>query len=192
MNFGLRCLTDVHEPWHCEEMADSVAILQIPALLCRQTDLIEAAARSGCDVNIKKGQFMAPTDVQHAVAKARNAGADIIWATERGTSFGYHNVVVDVRGIPVMKASGADAVLFDASHSAQTPAGLGSSSGGNRADMPVLARAAIAAGADGIFVETHDIPELALSDGPVQWPADRLYDFLAPLRDLYDFRKGQD
>lgn len=189
--FGLETLTDVHEPWQVDRVAGVCTHLQIPALLCRQTDLIQTVARSGRAVNIKKGQGVAPQDMRFAVAKAFDSGADSVWVTERGTSFGHQDLVVDMRGLPVLKASGADAVLFDATHSVQRPGSLGGATGGDRALMPVLARAAIAAGVDGIFVETHDDPDNAPSDGPVMWPVAGLYEFLAPLRDLHAFGKGR-
>lgn len=184
---GLEVTTDVHERAQVQALRSVVGMLQIPALLCRQTDLIEAAAKSGRAVNIKKGQGVAPDDMAHAVDKAKRAKAGRVFVTERGTSFGHHDLVVDFRGVNALKRSGADAVIFDASHSSQLPSALGGSSGGSRETMPVLARAAIAAGFDGIFVETHDHPDKALSDGPISWPADKLYDFLAPLIELHEY-----
>jgi 2-dehydro-3-deoxyphosphooctonate aldolase (KDO 8-P synthase) len=184
--FAMDCLTDVHEPWQCDRLYD-VDVLQIPALLSRQTDLVEAAGRSGKRMNIKKGQFMAPWHARHAVRKARDAGAAEVWITERGTSFGHEDLVVDMRGFADLERSGADAVIFDATHSVQRPGSLDGATGGDRKMMPRLARAAIAAGADGIFVETHQDPDNAPSDGPVMWPVQSLYDFLAPLRDLHAF-----
>lgn len=169
--FGLRIVTDVHEAWQCADIAPHVDVLQIPALLSRQTDLITAAAQTGKVVNIKKGQFMAPADMAHAVAKASPAE---VWATERGTTFGHGDLVVDMRSIPVMKTSGASAVIFDATHSVQKPNGLDGKSGGLRTMIEPLALAAIAAGADGLFIEAHDDPDNALSDGPCMLPLDRL------------------
>lgn len=187
---GMQITTDVHEAWQCSPMADFVDILQIPALLSRQSDLIEAAANTGRAMTIKRGQFMAPTDMKFAVDKARDGGADIVWAIERGSSFGYHNLVVDMRAIPIMANSGADRVLFDATHSVQQPGSLGGATGGDRAMVMTLAQAAIGAGADGLFVETHQDPDNAPSDGPVMLPAGILYDFLARMRDLHAFMKG--
>lgn len=186
---GMRILTDIHEPWQCSVMADAVDVLQIPALLCRQTDLIEAAANTGRIVNIKKGQFLAPRDMAHALAKAENGGADEVWLTERGTTFGYGDLVVDMRGIATMKTTNAR-IIYDATHSVQAPGSLGGATGGNRLMIEPLARAAIAAGADGIFVETHQDPDNAPSDGPVMLPIGVLYDFLARMRDLHAFVKG--
>lgn len=189
--FALKILTDIHEPWQADHVAEVVDVIQVPALLCRQTDLIEAAARTGRVVNIKKGQFLAPTDMHFAVVKARDAGADEVWATERGTTFGYHDLVVDMRSIGWMaRTSGADAVIYDATHSVQTPGSLDGETGGNRHLIWPLAKAAIAAGADGLFVETHDDPKNAPSDGAVMLNVDHLYDFLAALRDLHAFVKG--
>jgi len=187
---GLRCTTDIHEPHQAKIVADYVDLIQIPALLSRQTDLIEAAAATGRKVNIKRGQFMAPDDMKHAVAKARDAGADRIYATERGYTFGYNDLVVDMRSFPVMARAGADFVIHDATHCVQTPGSLSGSTGGRREMIEPLARAAIAAGADGIFVETHQDPDNAPSDGPVMLPVDQLYDFLARMRDLHAFVKG--
>lgn len=188
--FGMLITTDVHEPSQCPHVAGVVDILQVPALLCRQTSLIEAAAETGRSVNIKKGQFLSPMDMQYAVDKARNAGADNVWATERGTTFGYGDLVVDMRSFPWMGQSGADAVIHDATHCVQTPGSAGGATGGRRELIEPLARAAIAAGADGIFVETHQDPDNAPSDGPVMLPVDQLYDFLARMRDLHAFIKG--
>lgn len=175
VQFGLRVTTDVHEPWQCAEVAPVVDIIQIPALLSRQTDLITAAAATRKIVSIKKGQFMAPADMDQASRKAR--GAKEVWAIERGTSFGYHNLVVDMRSFRQMRFSAA-AVIFDATHSVQTPAGLGFASGGNREMVEPLAFASLAAGAEGLFVETHDDPDRAMSDGPCMMPLHRLRDFL--------------
>lgn len=189
--FALKILTDIHEPWQADHVAEVVDVIQVPALLCRQTDLIEAAARTGRVVNIKKGQFLAPTDMHFAVVKARDAGADEVWATERGTTFGYHDLVVDMRALKWMRdKSGAEAVIYDATHSVQTPGSMVGETGGHRYMIEPLARAAIAAGADGIFVETHQDPANAPSDGAVMLPVDELYDFLARMRDLHAFVKG--
>lgn len=183
-NSGLRITTDVHEPWQVDELSGVVDVFQIPALLSRQTDLIQAAARTGKIVNIKKGQFMAPQDMRHAVEKA--AGADEVWATERGTSFGYRDLVVDMRSFEIMRQSGADAVIYDATHSVQAPGSLNGSTGGQREFVEPLMMAAIAAGAQGIFVETHDDPDNALSDGPVMVPLDRLEGLLMRAIDAYE------
>jgi len=172
---GLPVLTDVHESWQVPEVASVVDVVQIPAFLARQTDLLRAAGRCGRAVNIKKAQFMAPDDMRAAVEKVRAEGNARIIVTERGTSFGYHNLVADMRNLPRLAETGA-AVVFDASHSVQLPGGLGKASGGEREFIPVLARAACAAGADGLFVEVHPNPAKALSDGPNAWPLSRLED----------------
>jgi 2-dehydro-3-deoxyphosphooctonate aldolase (KDO 8-P synthase) len=163
---GLPVLTDVHLPSEADEAARVADVLQVPAFLCRQTDLLAAAAATGRWVNVKKGQFLAPEDMGNVVAKLRHAGArGRILLTERGTSFGYHNLVVDFRGIPALRALGCP-VVFDATHSVQRPGGMGDRSGGDARFVPTLARAAVAAGCDGLFVETHPDPARALSDGP--------------------------
>ncbi len=161
---GLPVVTDVHEAGQCSAVAEVVDMLQIPAFLCRQTDLLIAAARTGKPVNIKKGQFLAPWDMGNVAAKIRMAGNDQIVLTERGTSFGYNTLVSDFRAIPVMAETGYP-VIFDATHSVQQPGGLGETSGGQRQFVPVLARAALAVGVAGLFVETHDDPDNAPSDG---------------------------
>ena len=167
---GVAVLTDVHTEAEVPEVAAVVDVLQTPAFLCRQTDFIHAVARSGRPVNIKKGQFLAPEDMKQVVAKARAAsGTDNIMVCERGASFGYHNLVSDMRGLAIMRETGCP-VVFDATHSVQLPGGLGSASGGQREFVPVLARAAVAAGVAGVFMETHPNPEKALSDGPNAWP----------------------
>jgi len=166
---GLPVTTDVHHPEEALRAGEVVDIVQVPAFLCRQTDLILAAARTGKIVNVKKGQFLAPEDVRHILEKAYSTGNSYIAITERGTTFGYHNLVVDFRGIPIMKRFGCP-VLFDATHSVQLPGGAGNASGGNREWAPILAYAAIAVGADGIFFETHPNPDQALSDGPNMIP----------------------
>ncbi|MCL1980587.1 MAG: 3-deoxy-8-phosphooctulonate synthase [Proteobacteria bacterium] len=162
-------LTDIHEPSQAEMVADVLDILQIPAFLCRQTDLLVAAARTGKVVNIKKGQFVSPWDMANAVAKVRGAGSEQILLTERGASFGYNNLVVDMRSLPVMRALGFP-VVFDATHSVQLPGGAGLCSGGQREFIPVLARAAMAVGIDGLFLEVHPDPDKALCDGPNSLP----------------------
>ena len=159
-------LTDVHECEQCEIAAEYADVLQIPAFLCRQTDLVVAAAKTGKVVNIKKGQFLAPWDVKHLVMKAVDSGNDNVCLTERGTSFGYNTLVTDMRSFPQMAADTGCPVIFDATHSVQQPGGLGGSTGGNRELAPVLARAAVAVGVAAVFMETHDNPDKALSDGP--------------------------
>ena len=163
--FGLPILTDVHTETQAAIAGEVVDILQIPAFLCRQTDLIDAAVTTGQIVNLKKGQFLSPGEMVRVVEKARSAGGDKILLTERGTTFGYNNLVADMRSIPIMKRTGCP-VIFDATHSVQLPGGAGDRSGGQREFAPVLAKAALAAGADGVFIETHPKPDQALSDGP--------------------------
>jgi 2-dehydro-3-deoxyphosphooctonate aldolase (KDO 8-P synthase) len=183
---GLPILTDVHETYQVSAVAEVADVIQIPAFLARQTDLVQAAAASGRYVNIKKGQFMAPSDMQNVVNKAAAAlkpGIEVsehIWLCERGTSFGYHDLVVDMRGFAVMRQTGCK-VIFDASHSVQRPAALGDRSGGDREAIPVLARAAVAAGVDGLFIETHPDPVNALSDAATVWPLDRFEPLLKEL-----------
>ncbi len=162
---GLPVLTDVHEREHCVPVAEVADVLQIPAFLCRQTDLIVAAARTGRVVNVKKGQFLAPWDMKNVIAKVTGAGNPQVLVTERGTSFGYNTLVSDFRGLPIMAAMGAP-VIFDATHSVQQPGGQGASSGGQRAFVAVLARAAVAVGVAGLFIEAHPDPDRAPSDGP--------------------------
>ena len=162
---GVPVLTDIHESADAAAAAEVVDLLQIPAFLCRQTDLLTAAARTGLPVNIKKGQFMAPEDMRGAVEKVRAAGGTQVMLTERGTSFGYHNLVVDFRSLPVMRSFGVP-VIFDATHSVQRPGGLGGASGGDREFIRPLARAAAAVGIDGLFAEVHPRPDEAWSDGP--------------------------
>jgi len=181
---GVPVLTDVHEVAQCAPAAEVVDVLQIPAFLCRQTDLIEAAARTGRCVNIKKGQFLAPADVRHAIAKVRAAGGRSILLTERGTTFGYGNLVADLRSIPVMQGFGWP-VVFDATHSVQMPGGAGSVTGGDRRLAPVLARAAVAAGCDGVFLETHPRPDHAKSDAASQLRLADVADLLQILRDVH-------
>ena len=186
---GVPVLTDVHTEAEIPAAAAVVDVLQTPAFLCRQTDFIVAVARSGKPVNIKKGQFLAPEDMQQVVAKARTASnADNIMVCERGASFGYHNLVSDMRSLAIMRATGCP-VVFDATHSVQLPGGQGSSSGGQREFVPVLARAAVAAGIAGIFMETHPKPEVALSDGPNAWPLQRMRALLETLIELDDITK---
>lgn len=163
--FGVPVISDIHAPDQAAEAAETLDIIQIPALLCRQTDLIVAAAQTGKPVNIKKGQFLAPWDMTNIVTKARSTGNTQILLTERGTAFGYNNLVVDMRSLGIMKETGCP-VIFDATHSVQLPGGQGAKSGGDRRQAPPLAKAAIAAGADGLFMETHFDPDNALCDGP--------------------------
>jgi 2-dehydro-3-deoxyphosphooctonate aldolase (KDO 8-P synthase) len=160
---GLPVLTDVHEPGHCEVAAEAVDVLQIPAFLCRQTDLLVAAGKTGRAINIKKGQFVAPGDMEHTVEKVRSTGNDRIFLTERGSSFGYNNLVVDYRSLAVMRSIAP--VVFDGTHSVQQPSAANGVSGGQPEFIPVLARAAVAAGIDGLFLEVHDDPANAKSDG---------------------------
>jgi 2-dehydro-3-deoxyphosphooctonate aldolase (KDO 8-P synthase) len=180
---GVPVLTDVHEDTPLDEVASVVDVLQTPAFLCRQTNFIQNVARTGRPVNIKKGQFLAPWDMRNVVEKARATGNEQIMVCERGVSFGYNTLVSDMRGLAVMRETGCP-VVFDATHSVQQPGGLGSRSGGQREHVPVLARAAIAAGVSGLFMETHPDPENALSDGPNSWPLDRLRELLSVLVDI--------
>jgi 2-dehydro-3-deoxyphosphooctonate aldolase (KDO 8-P synthase) len=163
---GLPILTDVHDPGHCAAVAEVVNVLQIPAFLCRQTDLVVAAAETGRALHIKKGQFLAPWDMKNVVGKAFEAGNENILVCERGTSFGYNTLVADMRSLPIMAAQTGCPVIFDATHSVQQPGGQGASSGGQREFAPVLARAAVAIGVAGVFLETHQDPDNAPSDGP--------------------------
>ena len=187
---GLPILTDVHEASPIEEVAAVVDVLQTPAFLCRQTDFIHRVAAAGRPVNLKKGQFLAPWDMAHVVDKARAAGGKGLMVCERGVSFGYNNLVSDMRGLAIMRATGCP-VVFDATHSVQLPGGQGSASGGQREFIPVLARAAVAAGVAGLFMETHPRPDQALSDGPNAWPLDRLEGLLETLVALDRATKAQ-
>jgi len=181
---GVPVLTDVHAEDEVTDAAAVVDVLQTPAFLCRQTDFIEAVARAGKPVNIKKGQFLAPDDMKQVVAKAKAAsGTDNILVCERGASFGYHNLVSDMRALAILRETGCP-VVFDATHSVQLPGGQGASSGGQREFVPVLARAAVAAGVAGVFMETHPDPAKALSDGPNAWPLDRMRALLETLKAL--------
>ena len=162
----LPILTDIHETWQCSEVAQHVDVLQIPAFLCRQTDLVVAAAKTGKVVNIKKGQFLAPWDVKNIVKKVEDSGNNNSCITERGTSFGYNTLVTDMRAFPIMAKDCGYPLIFDATHSVQQPGGLGGSTGGKREFAPVLARAAVAVGVAAVFIETHENPDKALSDGP--------------------------
>jgi 2-dehydro-3-deoxyphosphooctonate aldolase (KDO 8-P synthase) len=174
-------LTDVHEDTPLDEVCDVVDVLQTPAFLCRQTNFIQNVARTGKPVNIKKGQFLAPWDMKNVVDKARAAGNENIMVCERGVSFGYNNLVSDMRSLAVMRDTGAP-VVFDATHSVQLPGGQGSASGGQREFVPVLARAAVAAGVAGLFMETHPDPAQALSDGPNAWPLGQMKELLETLQ----------
>ena len=187
--FGCPVLTDVHNEEQCAEVAEVVDILQIPAFLCRQTDLLIAAAQTGRVINVKKGQFMAPWDAKNIVEKLDSAGNPNVMLTERGVTFGYNNLVSDMRSLVIMARTGVP-VVFDATHSVQQPAGLGNASGGDREFVPVLARAAVAAGVGAIFMETHQDPDNAPSDGPVMWPLDQLETLVAQLRDIDMLVKG--
>jgi 2-dehydro-3-deoxyphosphooctonate aldolase (KDO 8-P synthase) len=181
-------VTDVHESYQCAEVAEVVDVIQIPAFLCRQTDLLKAAARTGKVVKIKKGQFMAPEDMKYAVDKVRGEGNDNVLLTERGASFGYHTLVVDMRSLPIMRQYAP--VIFDVTHSIQQPGGKGGSSGGQREFAPFLARGAAAVGVDGFFIETHPNPEKALSDGPNMVPLHEMEDFLKMIKKFWDAARG--
>jgi 2-dehydro-3-deoxyphosphooctonate aldolase (KDO 8-P synthase) len=188
-SLGLPVLTDVHTAEEVAEVAAVVDVLQTPAFLCRQTDFIRAAASAGKPVNIKKGQFLSPWEMRNVVDKAREAsGQDNVMVCERGFSFGYNNLVSDMRSLMVMRETGCP-VVFDATHSVQLPGGQGSASGGQREFVPVLARAAVAAGISGLFMETHPDPAKALSDGPNAWPLRHMEGLLATLRELDELAK---
>ncbi len=177
---GLPVLTDVHAPEQCAVVAEAVDVLQIPAFLCRQTDLLVAAARTGKAINVKKGQFLAPWDMANVVEKIRRAGNDRVLVCERGASFGYNTLVSDLRALPILAATGCP-VVFDATHSVQQPGGQGSTSGGQREFVPLLARAAVAAGVAAVFLETHQDPDNAPSDGPNMIPLKELPGLIATL-----------
>ena len=183
-------LTDVHEDTPLDEVAAVADVLQTPAFLCRQTNFIQAVARQGLPVNIKKGQFLAPWDMAQVVEKARATGNERILVCERGVSFGYNNLVSDMRSLAVMRATGCP-VVYDATHSVQLPGGQGTRSGGQREFVPVLARAAVAAGVAGLFMETHPDPDRALSDGPNLWPLDRVEELLETLRAIDEVVKSR-
>jgi len=180
---GVPVLTDVHQNTPLDEVAAVVDVLQTPAFLCRQTDFIRTVVAQKRPVNIKKGQFLAPRDMRLVVEKARSTGNEVIMVCERGVSFGYNNLVADMRSLVLMRATGCP-VLFDATHSVQLPGGRGDSSGGQREMVPALARAAVAAGISGLFIETHPRPDEALSDGPNSWPLDRMRELLETLVEL--------
>jgi 2-dehydro-3-deoxyphosphooctonate aldolase (KDO 8-P synthase) len=178
---GIPVLTDVHEDTPMDEVADVVDVLQTPAFLCRQTNYILRVASSGLPVNIKKGQFLSPWEMQNVVDKAKSTGNEQIMVCERGFSFGYNNLVSDMRSLPILRGTGCP-VVFDATHSVQLPGAKGDASGGQREFIPVLARAATAAGVSGLFMETHPDPETALSDGPNAWPLDKMFTLLETLQ----------
>ena len=187
---GVPVLTDVHEDTPLDEVASVVDVMQTPAFLVRQTNFIQNVCRQGIPVNIKKGQFQAPWDMDQVVAKAKEVGNDNIMVCDRGTSFGYNTLVSDMRGLPRMRQTGCP-VVFDATHSVQQPGGHGSTSGGQREMVPVLARAAVAAGISGVFMETHPDPANALSDGPNMWPINNLKPLLQTLKRLDDLVKSE-
>ena len=188
---GLPVLTDVHEDTPMDEVADVVDVLQTPAFLCLQTNYILRVAGTGLPVNIKKGQFLSPWEMQNVVDKARSTGNEQIMVCERGFSFGYNNLVSDMRSLPILRGTGCP-VVFDATHSVQLPGGKGDSSGGQREFIPVLARAATAAGVSGLFMETHPDPETALSDGPNAWPLDKMFALLETLQAIDSSVKKND
>jgi len=179
--FGLPIITDIHEREQCAPVAEVVDLLQIPAFLCRQTDLLVAAAATGKPINVKKGQFLAPWDMKNVVAKITGAGNANVLVTERGASFGYNTLVTDFRSVPIMAEQTGAPVVFDATHSVQQPGGQGTSSGGQREFVPVLARAAVAVGVAGVFVETHENPDQAFSDGPNMVPLHEMPALIARL-----------
>lgn len=181
-------VTDVHESYQCAEVAEVADVLQIPAFLCRQTDLLVAAAKTGRAVKVKKGQFMAPEDMKYAVEKVRGEGNNKVFLTERGTSFGYHNLVVDMRSLPIMRQYSP--VVFDVTHSIQRPGGLGGTSGGDRQFAPYLAKAAAAVGVDGFFIETHPNPSKALSDGPNMVPLGEMREFVEMIFKFWKWNKN--
>ena len=180
---GVPVLTDVHEDTDLDQVAEVVSVLQTPAFLCRQTNFIQKVAATGLPVNIKKGQFLAPWDMQHVVAKAKAMGNDKVMVCERGASFGYNNLVSDMRALAVLRETGCP-VVFDATHSVQQPGGLGAASGGEREMVPVLARAAVGVGVHGLFMESHPQPDKALSDGPNSWPLGQMAGLLGVLQRL--------
>ena len=182
---GLPVLTDVHQPEQAQLAAEVADVLQVPAFLCRQTDLLAAVAATGKPVNVKKGQFLAPGDMRHVIGKLRAHGARDVLLTERGTSFGYRELIVDMRSLPILRALGCP-VVFDATHSVQRPSADGDRSGGDRQMVPTLLRAAVAAGVDGVFVEVHEDPDRALSDGPNSLPLHALAPLLEQVRQLHE------
>ena len=187
---GVPVLTDVHEAAQCPRLAEVVDVLQIPAFLCRQTDLLVAAAKTGRVINIKKGQFLAPWDMAHVVAKITNAGNANVLVTERGASFGYNTLISDLRALPILARTTGAPVIFDATHSVQQPGGQGTTSGGEREFVPVLARAAVAVGIAGVFIETHQDPDRAPSDGPNMMPLKEMEGLLRKLMEFDRVAKG--
>jgi 2-dehydro-3-deoxyphosphooctonate aldolase (KDO 8-P synthase) len=187
---GLPVVTDVHEPWQVEKTAEVADILQIPAFLCRQTDLLVECAKSGRAVNVKKGQFLAPHDTKNIVEKLQAAGGEKILLTERGASFGYNNLVVDFRSFPIMRSFGVP-VVFDVTHSLQLPGGLGKATGGQPEYIENMARAGVACGIDAVFMEVHNDPKNAPSDGPNQLPLERLEKLLSMLKDIHELVRKQ-
>lgn len=187
---GVPVITDIHEPWQAERVAEVADILQIPAFLCRQTDLLEAAAKTGKAVNVKKGQFLAPWDAKNIVDKLRGAGCEKILLTERGATFGYNNLVVDFRSFPIMREFGVP-VVFDVTHSLQLPGGLGKATGGQSQYIENFARAGVACGVDAVFMEVHDDPAKAPSDGPNQLPLDRLEGLLVKLKQIHQLVQAE-
>jgi 2-dehydro-3-deoxyphosphooctonate aldolase (KDO 8-P synthase) len=183
--FGVPVITDIHEPWQADEAATVAEMLQIPAFLCRQTDLLIAAAKTGAAVNVKKGQFLSPWDAKNIVEKLSAAGCEKILLTERGASFGYNNLVVDMRSFPVMRSFGVP-VVFDVTHSLQLPGGLGKATGGQAQYIENFARAGVACGVDAVFMEVHNDPAHAPSDGPNQLPLDRLEKLLVKLKQIHE------
>jgi 2-dehydro-3-deoxyphosphooctonate aldolase (KDO 8-P synthase) len=182
-------ITDIHEPWQAAPVAEVADILQIPAFLCRQTDLLVAASKTGKTLNVKKGQFMSPYDMKAVLSKCNEAGNDKVMLCERGTTMGYGQLVVDMRSLPIMRSMGCP-VVFDATHSVQMPGGRGDTSGGDRRFVPALARAAVGLGIDALFLEVHPNPDEALSDGPNMVPLDRLKDILTGIKALDDLVKA--
>ncbi|NQV36528.1 MAG: 3-deoxy-8-phosphooctulonate synthase [Candidatus Marinimicrobia bacterium] len=182
---GVKIITDIHTPEQAQAVAEVVDVLQIPAFLCRQTDLLVAAAKTGKPVNVKRGQFLSPQKMKHVVQKLEDAGTELIFLTERGSTFGHEGLVTDLRAIPIMQETGHP-VIFDATHSAQIPGSGNERTGGLREYIPIMVRAAVAAGCDGLFIEVHDDPENALSDAATQWP---LYQLEELLTEAISFRK---
>ena len=189
--FGCPILTDVHDAGQCAPAGEVVDVIQIPAFLCRQTDLLLAAGKTGCAINVKKGQFLAPWDMGNVAEKIASTGNDRIMLCDRGTSFGYNTLVSDFRGLPTMAATGYP-VVFDATHSVQQPGGQGTTSGGQREFAPVLARAAVAVGVSALFIETHEAPDTAPSDGPNMIPVHKMSQLIGQLRAIDDLVKSQD
>lgn len=188
--YGCPVVTDVHEPYQCAQVAPVVDVLQIPAFLCRQTDLVVAAAKTGRVLNIKKGQFLAPWDMKNVVGKAEKAGNPNVMVTERGASFGYNTLVVDMRSLPIMAQQTGCPVIMDATHAVQQPGGQGTSTGGQREFAPVLARAAVAVGVAGVFIETHENPDKSPSDGPNMILLADLKDVLSTLKSIDKLMKN--